>query len=121
MVEGIRFIFYCLDRLLLSHPTTTNLKEVSMKFPKTYRLCTIFILFTVILSFNVYASSYPWRDHRRPFDFEFSNHFDTHQQSQEIDTALDVCWDDVDHDGDMDVPFCGSSTPMRVYINGEVA
>ena len=28
------------------------------------------------------ADGYEWRDHRAPFDFEFENHMDTHQQSQ---------------------------------------
>jgi len=27
------------------------------------------------------AAGYEWRDHRAPFDFEFGNHIDTHQQS----------------------------------------
>ncbi len=27
------------------------------------------------------AGSYPWRDHAAPFDYEFGNHIDTHQQS----------------------------------------
>lgn len=27
------------------------------------------------------AASYEWRDHASPFDFEFGNHIDTHQQS----------------------------------------
>ncbi len=39
--------------------------------------------------------------------------------SDEVDVALDVFWDDVDDDGDMDVAFCGSSTPMRVYRNDQ--
>lgn len=28
------------------------------------------------------ADGYEWRDHRAPFDFEFGNHMDTHQQSK---------------------------------------
>lgn len=28
------------------------------------------------------ADGYKWRDHRAPFDFEFGNHIDTHQQSK---------------------------------------
>jgi hypothetical protein len=40
-------------------------------------------------------------------------------ESDEIGYALDVFWDDVDQDGDMDVVFCGTSTPMRVYLNGQ--
>lgn len=27
------------------------------------------------------TDSYPWRDHAAPFDYEFQNHIDTHQQS----------------------------------------
>ena len=53
-----------------------------MKFHKTYRLCTVLIFFTVIVAFNVYAAGLPWDDHGKPFDFEFGNHFDTHQQSK---------------------------------------
>lgn len=29
------------------------------------------------------AATYEWRNHRAPFDFEFGNHIDTHQQSQQ--------------------------------------
>ncbi|MBU1699005.1 MAG: VCBS repeat-containing protein [Candidatus Eisenbacteria bacterium] len=39
--------------------------------------------------------------------------------SDEIDYALDVTWDDVDLDGDMDVLFCGTSSPMRIYLNNQ--
>ncbi|MCK4304117.1 MAG: VCBS repeat-containing protein [Candidatus Eisenbacteria sp.] len=37
--------------------------------------------------------------------------------SDEIAYALDVFWGDIEEDGDMDVVFCGTSTPMRVYLN----
>ncbi len=37
--------------------------------------------------------------------------------SDEVAYALDVFWGDVDQDGDLDVAFCGTSTPMRVYLN----
>ena len=30
------------------------------------------------------AESYRWNDHRSPYTFTFNNHFDTHQQTQEI-------------------------------------
>ena len=53
-----------------------------MKFHKTYRLCTVLILFTVIVAFNVYAAGPPWDEHADPFGFLFGNHFDTHQQSK---------------------------------------
>ncbi len=39
--------------------------------------------------------------------------------SDEVDYALDVFWGDVDQDGDMDVAFCGTSAPMRVYLNAQ--
>lgn len=39
--------------------------------------------------------------------------------SDEVDYALDVFWGDVDQDGDLDVAFCGTSTLMRVYLNGQ--
>lgn len=42
-------------------------------------------------------------------------------QSDEIDYALDVTWGDVDDDGDMDVLFCGSSSPLRLYLNDPVS
>lgn len=29
------------------------------------------------------ADGYEWRDHRAPFDFQFGNHMDTHQQSKQ--------------------------------------
>ena len=53
-----------------------------MKLNKKYTLCAVFIFFTVIVAFNVSAAGWPWQDHARPFDFEFGNHFDTHQQSR---------------------------------------
>ncbi len=40
-------------------------------------------------------------------------------RSTEVDYALDVIWGDVDEDGDLDVAFCGTSTPMRVYRNDQ--
>ncbi len=30
------------------------------------------------------AEGYPWLDHAPPFDFRFGNHFDMHQQSQQL-------------------------------------
>jgi hypothetical protein len=42
-------------------------------------------------------------------------------QSDEIGYALDVTWDDVDADGDLDVAFCGIRTASRVYLNGQTA
>jgi hypothetical protein len=32
----------------------------------------------------VAVAGYEWRDHAAPFDFEFGNHIDTHQQTQEV-------------------------------------
>jgi hypothetical protein len=40
-------------------------------------------------------------------------------RSSETGYALDVCWGDVDEDGDLDVAFCGASTPLRLYRNGQ--
>jgi hypothetical protein len=40
-------------------------------------------------------------------------------RSTESGFALDVFWGDVDADGDLDVAFCGSSTPMRMYRNAQ--
>jgi len=40
-------------------------------------------------------------------------------QSTEVTYALDVFWGDVDEDGDLDVAFCGTSAPMRVYRNDQ--
>lgn len=42
-------------------------------------------------------------------------------QSDEVDYALDVFWGDIEGDGDQDVVFCGSSTPMRAYLNAQTA
>ena len=39
--------------------------------------------------------------------------------SDEVDYALDVFWGDIEQDGDMDLVFCGTSTPMRAYLNGQ--
>lgn len=35
-----------------------------------------------IAATSALAGSYPWRDHEKPFDFRFGNHFDTHQQTR---------------------------------------
>lgn len=40
-------------------------------------------------------------------------------QSNDVAYALDVCWNDVDRDGDMDVAFCGTSSPSRYYLNAQ--
>jgi len=40
-------------------------------------------------------------------------------ESDELSYALDAFWDDVDQDGDMDLAFCGTSAPMRVYRNDQ--
>ena len=61
---------------------STNLKDIIMKFHKTYRLPTALTFFAVIVAFNVYAGGHPWDDHNHPFNFIFGNHFDTHQQSK---------------------------------------
>ncbi len=37
--------------------------------------------------------------------------------SDEVDYALDLFWGDTDQDGDMDLVFCGTSSPMRLYEN----
>ncbi len=45
----------------------------------------VVLLGVVAVMFAVTAASatpaYPWRDHAAPFDFEFDNHIDSHQQS----------------------------------------
>jgi hypothetical protein len=38
-------------------------------------------------------------------------------ESDEIAYALDVTWGDIDGDGCMDVAFCGTSSPNRLYVN----
>jgi FG-GAP-like repeat len=42
-------------------------------------------------------------------------------QSDEVAYSLDVTWDDVEQDGDMDLIYCGTSAPMRIYLNGQTA
>lgn len=42
-------------------------------------------------------------------------------QSSELGYAVDVVWGDIEDDGDMDLAFCGTSTPMRVYLNAQTA
>lgn len=41
--------------------------------------------------------------------------------SDEVSYALDVCWSDVEADGDLDLVFCGTSAPMRLYLNDQTA
>jgi len=38
-------------------------------------------------------------------------------QSDELGHALDVVWDDVDLDGDLDLAFCGTAADSRLYLN----
>ncbi|MBD3237910.1 MAG: T9SS type A sorting domain-containing protein [Candidatus Eisenbacteria bacterium] len=66
-----------------------------------------------------------YEDHPEPQRI-FFNHGGTLEataswRSDEIDYALDVFWGDVEGDGDQDLLFCGSSTPMRVYQNLQTA
>jgi hypothetical protein len=42
-------------------------------------------------------------------------------RSSERDYALDVAWVDVDRDGDLDVAFCGASSPLRLYVNEQTS
>ncbi len=42
-------------------------------------------------------------------------------ESDEITYALDVTWDDVDLDGDLDLAFAGEAGPSRVYLNEQTA
>lgn len=53
-----------------------------MKIHKKYRSGTVLIFLAVIFGANVYAAGLPWDNHGDPFDFEFGNHFDDHQQSK---------------------------------------
>jgi hypothetical protein len=39
--------------------------------------------------------------------------------SEEAAYALDAYWGDVDEDGDLDLAFCGTSSPMTVYRNDQ--
>ncbi len=38
-------------------------------------------------------------------------------QSSELDSSYDLSWADVDRDGDLDLAFCNSGDPNRVYYN----
>jgi hypothetical protein len=40
-------------------------------------------------------------------------------ESDDIAYALDVFWDDIDLDGDLDVVFCGTSSPLHIYENAQ--
>lgn len=40
------------------------------------------LLLVFLLPAGAAAAGYEWRDHDAPFDFEFGNHFDAHQQSK---------------------------------------
>lgn len=45
-------------------------------------LAAIIVPLGVLLLPEANAGGYPWKDHARPFDFEFGNNIDTHQQSR---------------------------------------
>ena len=51
---------------------------------KTRQLTLLVFVFAMSLGVATmaFAEGYPWRDHSRPFDFRFGNHFDMHQQSK---------------------------------------
>ena len=49
---------------------------------KTIIRTTILFCGILLSSFPAMAGGLAWRDHKAPFDFLFSNHLDTHQQTQ---------------------------------------
>jgi len=51
---------------------------------KTIPMLIILSVVALLSATPVRAGGLPWLDHQAPFDFLFSNHFDTHQQSQEL-------------------------------------
>lgn len=53
-----------------------------MKLQKSYGRYSLIFLIAVIAAVNAFAVGLPWKDHDKPFDFVFDNHFDSHQQSK---------------------------------------
>jgi hypothetical protein len=53
-----------------------------MKTKSFYQGSLVILAFAFIFSSNSYAAGYPWRNHASPYDFEFGNSFDTHQQTK---------------------------------------
>jgi len=50
---------------------------------KRYLPIFIAALLLVMVTTTVFAGSgYPWQDRAAPYDFEFGNHIDVHQQSK---------------------------------------
>lgn len=53
-----------------------------MKYQIKYHLYAVTLFVVVLFSCNVFAAGYPWSNHAHPYDFEFGNSFDSHQQSK---------------------------------------
>ena len=54
------------------------------------------------------GTSYPWRDHARPFDFLFDNHIDTHQQGKVLGNG--------GYKGFFYIKYTGELTPEGVPV-----
>jgi len=91
---------------------------------KTIVCLTFIILFLPGVALSGTIIDYPWRDHAFPFDFQFGNHIDTHQQTRELSNGdlfgfLYITFTgDFTEDGLPIAEHCHEDTPPEECVSG---